>query len=75
MTAEQIRAYIEAHPYASRNEIRKACNTSDSVLKRLESQGAIKLPPPMNKSIAATLGRKKRKVAESWYINRKPEWA
>ena len=70
-----VKAYLERHPHASRNELIKKLCTSNARLKKLHKAGVIeKLPAAMNASIAGTLNRRKNNLMAGWYINKPASW-
>lgn len=61
--AEQVKQFMAEHPYCSRTELRTALNCNVERLKRMESEGLIKLPLRMNQSIGASKGAARNKMA------------
>jgi hypothetical protein len=49
--ADKIMNYIRYYPDCTRKDIIKNCTTNAHRLKYLESQGLIKLPPPMPRGL------------------------
>lgn len=73
--AVKVTSYLTSHPDASRNELKKKLKTSVPRLELLDKQGLIRLPKPLSKSMAATLGRKKHGLMDGWYINKPTVWS
>lgn len=71
---KQINDYMATHKSATRNELRRKLNTSFQRMEILEAKALIKLPPMLNKSMGATLSRKRNNVGLGWYISRPAEW-
>ena len=71
---EQINSYLATHKGVTRNELRRKLNTSFQRMEILEAKGLIKLPPMLNKSMGATLSRKRNNIGLGWYISRPAEW-
>lgn len=74
--AAAIDAYMDKVPYPTLCELRIKLKTSQKRLDRLRDSGLVKhkIPLPLSRSIAATLNRKRNKIAKGWYINRPAAW-
>jgi len=57
--AEQIKAYMEAHPGAIRKQIYRECYITRYRAKMLEDQGLVKLPLPLTNKQSLIKARKK----------------
>lgn len=57
--AEQIKAYMEAHPEAIRKQIYRECHITGYRAKMLEDQGLVKLPLPLTNKQSLMKARKK----------------
>lgn len=73
-TIQKINTYLEKNGSASWRDIANAAGISRYALTKLHDAGLVKLPKPMTTSQAATLGRKKNKVIQGYYINRPAAW-
>ena len=57
--AEDIKAYMEAHPGAIRKQIYHECHITSYRAKMLEDQGLVKLPLPLTNKQSLMKARKK----------------
>ena len=57
--AEDIKAYMEAHPGAIRKQIYHECHITRYRAKMLEDQGLVKLPLPLTNKQSLMMARKK----------------
>lgn len=73
---EAINQYMDRVKHPSLCELRNKLNTSTQRLERLRKSPLLRhaLPHHMNRSIAATLNRKRNNIAKGWYINRPAAW-
>ena len=58
---DTINQFIKDNPFASRKTVMAECSVSYHTCQKLEGLKLIKMPAPMNASIAATMNRAKRK--------------
>lgn len=67
---KNVKDYLAVNPNALRGELRNKLNTSVQRLVKLSEAGHFKIPNSVSKSVAATIGRKKHKKLQGWYISK-----
>ena len=67
---EQIKAYLDANKFSTRAELTKKLRISAARLEKLSIEYGFTLPPKLNKSLGATLNRRRNNVMDGWYIKK-----
>jgi len=55
--AQAINTYMQAHKHTTRKKVMSACGTSIARMKRLETEGMVKLPLKLSRKLGAPMGR------------------
>lgn len=72
--ATKAKEIMSENKHINRAELAKKLGVYRGKLDTMEKAGLIVLPPKLTTSQAATLGRKKNKVMQGYYINRPASW-
>ena len=72
--ATKAKEIMAAKKHITRADLARELGVYRGKLDTMEKAGLIVLPPKLTTSQAATLGRKKNKVMQGYYINKPASW-